>query len=281
MYFLELRVVLIVGFVVLLLVAILAVWLDRRLLRKNQVTGTQSARIDPSQDLNPLLNDLAHELRTPLAVLLTHLQAQRSPNIPTETRQESLRLMQAETRRMSRMVSNILELGELDVRGLTVHRPVDVRALASDVVREMMPLARERGIAVELYAKDGAYLISGDETRLKQVFLNLLDNALKYSRAGDRVDIRLEPDADTEQVLCAVCDTGPGIPLEHLPHLTRRFYRAASDEIEGSGLGLALVAKILQLHGSKLEIDSNSGKENSGTCVNFGLELVSPEEVIE
>lgn len=95
---------------------------------------------------------------------------------------------------------------------------------------------------------------------------------IKYSRPGDRVIVSLGQ-AD-EGITCSVCDTGPGIPAEHLPHVTRRFYRAAPQEIEGSGLGLALVEEILRRHQSRMEIESCTEGEETGTQVRFVLPVL-------
>lgn len=269
----DLRVVLFVILIALVLTALAAIWLDRRLARNRSHQITADVSSSSESHLRPLLNDLAHELRTPLAVLLTHLEIQRRVTVPLETKQESIRLMQAETRRMSQMVSNLLELGELETQGLTARRPVNLRPLVTDVLAEMMPRANENSMTLTLDADGMEYWVNGDEFRLKQVFLNLVDNSLKYARAQDHVQITLERKDTTRQVLCAVCDTGLGIAAEHLPHLTRRFYRGASDEIGGSGLGLALVAAILQLHDSVLEIESKTEGRETGTCVRFALPI--------
>ncbi len=168
-------------------------------------------------------------------------------------------------------------MGELETRGLT-KALVDLRALASEGLAEMQPLAQERQIALTLDAAAGAFWVNGDSARLKQALLNLVDNALKYSRPHDRVEIALARDAARKKITCLVSDTGPGIAAEHLPLLTRRFYRAASDEISGSGLGLALVAAILKLHDSALEIDSQTGGAAAGTRMRFALDMASEME---
>ena len=108
-----------------------------------------------------------------------------------------------------------------------------------------------------------------------QVFLNPLDNVCKYSRPGDRVEVTLR--RGREGIACAVYDTGPGIPAEHLPHITRRFYRADRRGMEGSGLGLALVKEILRRHQSRLEIESRAGGEETGTCARFILPVSEGE----
>lgn len=274
MFILDLRVILFVALLVVCCVALLAVWFDRRFFRKH--SGPNVFRIDDAVSenrLRPFLNDLAHELRTPLAVLLTHLEVQRSPTVSPETKQESIRLMQAEARRMSQMVSNILELGELETHGLTDKRLLDLRALAMQVVSELQLSAQEREITLTFHATQDAFWVNGDSYHLKQVLLNLTDNALKYSRARDRVEISLTRDVAREKILSAISDTGPGIAAEHLPHLTRRFYRATGDAIGGSGLGLSLVAAILKLHDSTLEIESKTSSEDSGTTMRFALDV--------
>lgn len=275
---LDLRIVVFGAAALIVLIVVAAIWFDRRFWRSRfprpftPVTDSSESRI------RPFLNDLAHELRTPLAVLLTHLEIQRSATVPTETKQESIRLMQAEARRMSQMVSNILELGELEAQGLTMLRPVNLNEVAANVLQEMLPLAQESEINLTLNSNADALWVNGDELRLKQVLLNLVENALKYSRAHDRVQIILERDHGLDKILCAVCDTGPGISPEHLPHVKRRFYRGTSEEIGGSGLGLALVDTILQLHDSALKIESNTRGEKTGTCVRFALAIAAEME---
>jgi len=278
MFVVDLRVILFAALLLFILAALLAVWFDRRLWRKPSSPAARATSDSFETRLRPLLNDVAHEFRTPLAVLLVHLEVLRSPTVPPETKQESLRLMHAEARRMSRMVSNILELSEVETRGLAAKSPVDLRALATKVIAEMQPLAQERKIALSLDAAEGAFWVNGDSAWLEQVLMNLTDNALKYSRPQDRVEISLTRDSARKKILCTVCDTGPGIAAEHLPFLTRRFYRAASDEISGSGLGLALVAAILKLHDSTLEIDSQTTGDASGTRMRFGLDMAQEME---
>jgi two-component system phosphate regulon sensor histidine kinase PhoR len=281
MLVLELRLILVGVLVILLVSILLALVLDRRFWRKSSRAVPLAPSDGSEARLRPFLNDLAHELRTPLAVLLTHLEVQRSPTVPPETKQESVRLMQAEARRMSRMVSNILELGELETRGLVAPRLVNLRAMAAEALAELQPLAEERDIALALDAIENAYWVKGDSYRLKQALLNLADNAIKYSRPHDRVEISIERDDARGKILCVVCDTGPGIAAEHLPHLTRRFYRGVSEAISGSGLGLALVAAILKLHDSELEIETKTSGDTTGTRVRFALDSANEMEVTE
>jgi len=169
------------------------------------------------------------------------------------------------------MVHLMLELGRLETSPEIDRLPVDLVDLAERAISSLASQAQERGIHFSLEADSPLPTVWGDPDRLMQVFLNLLDNVLKHCRPGDQATIILRR---TEGgVLCAVQDTGPGIPAEHLPHITRRFYRAAKQEVEGSGLGLALVEEILRRHGSRLEISSQTEGE-TGTCVQFVLPTV-------
>jgi signal transduction histidine kinase len=141
----------------------------------------------------------------------------------------------------------------------------------------MTPQAQRKGVMLSLESDAPLELVIGDAGRLKQVFLNLLDNAIKYIGPGDRVAVSLRQRPGS--VACAVCDDGPGIPPQHLPHVTKRFYRGVPEGSGGSGLGLALVVEILQHHQSQLEIDSRSEGAETGTCVRFALPILSGEEV--
>lgn len=216
-----------------------------------------------------LLSGLAHELRTPIGTLQAHIEAQHIPDLPAETRAQSLEYLRAEVQRMARMVQLMLELGRLDITAEIERRPVELLAVAQEALAQAKAAADERGISLGLQADASLPLVFGDRDRLKQVFLNLLDNAVKYCRPADRVTVTLRREADG--IRCAVCDTGPGIPAQHVPHLTRRFYRAAPQAVEGSGLGLALVQEVLVRHRSRLEIESRAEGDDTGTCMSFLL----------
>ena len=221
-----------------------------------------------------LINTLSHELRTPLATILTHLEVLSLATLSPELRQQSVHLLKAEARRMVRLVQQLLELSRLETSLAIERRPIDLLALVEDTLAQVVPLAEERGIILSLEADPPLPLVAGDGDRLRQVFLNLLDNAVKYCRPGDRVIVALRQEPDGIQ--CVVRDTGPGIPAACLPHLTRRFYRAAAPpDRAGSGLGLALVEEILRRHQSDLEVVSQTEGDETGTLVRFRLPVES------
>ena len=224
-----------------------------------------------------LLSDLSHELRTPLATILTHLQVLHLPDISTKIGQQSLRLLKEEAQRMARLVNDMLELGRLETSAEIERRPVSLLTVVEQAIAQIAPQAEGRKTVISLEADAPLPLVVGNADRLKQVFLNLLNNAVTYSRPGDRVMVSLR--REREGIACAVSDTGPGIPAEHLPHITRRFYRAVPQGEGGSGLGLALVKEILRRHQSRLEIESQTEGEETGTCVRFVLPVLPEEEV--
>ncbi len=218
-----------------------------------------------------LINDLSHELRTPLATILTHLEVLSLPKVSQEIRGQSTQLLKAEAQRMARLVNLMLELGRLETSAEIERRPLDLLPLVEDVVAQVSPQAKERNVTLSIEADTPLPMVVGDGDRLRQVFLNLLDNAVKYCCSGDRVVVALGLREDG--VYCTVSDSGPGVPARHLPHITRRFYRAAPQHLEGSGLGLALVEEILRRHQSSLKIESQTEGEETGTRVSFLLPI--------
>lgn len=219
------------------------------------------------QALRRLLSGLAHELRTPLATMLTHLEVIKLPSIAPEIRTQSLQILEEETRRMLRMAHNVLDLGRLASEPLAL-RPLDLTSVVQAAIAEKLPEAQARGQALSVEIEAGLPMVLGDADRLKQVFLNLLDNAIRYSRAGDRITVTLR--RAPGGIRCVVADTGPGIPEAHLPHVVEPFYRGDAGESGGSGLGLTIVAEILRQHQARLEIESRTEGE-TGTWVRFTL----------
>jgi signal transduction histidine kinase len=227
-----------------------------------------TAQIHTEQTGRALVNDLGHELRTPVATILTHLEILGLDNIGIEGHQQSLDLARKEAHRMGRLINDMLELGRLEVSDELPLRPINILPLVNEVVLQSTPFVQEKQMTLSVDAEANMPVILGSADKLRQVFLNLVDNAVKYCSRNDRIIIQLKKTADGIQ--CSVCDNGPGISSENLPHLTRRFFRAAPESIEGSGLGLALVKEILRRHHSQLQIESPVS-DMQGTCMHFHL----------
>ncbi len=227
---------------------------------------SQQRKLESSSRL--FLNTLSHELRTPLTAILAHVEVLRRADTPLSVQEVSLDLIHQETHRLARLVQDLLTLGRLETTADLGERPVNLLLLIEDAISEVFPLAEARQLSISLEADSPLKLVRGNEDYLKQAVLNLLDNALKYCRAGDEIKVSVKNDPGG--VSCCVADTGPGISTEHLPHLTRRFYRV-NKSVEGTGLGLALVDEILRRHHSQLTIESQSEGPQTGTTFRFVL----------
>jgi two-component system, OmpR family, phosphate regulon sensor histidine kinase PhoR len=208
----------------------------------------------------------SHELRSPLTVISGYLETlARDPGLEADL-QGPLAEMRRQADRMTAIIRDLLELSRLEETNEIVGgKPVDVAALVSMLRKDV--LARPVHPAdVSIHLESEARLI-GDEPEIHSAFSNLVDNAAKYTPADGALAIRWRVDADGGHF--SVSDTGIGIPPEHIPRLTERFYRVdagRSRATGGSGLGLAIVKHVLQRHGGTLEVKSTLGVGSTFTC---------------
>ncbi len=223
-----------------------------------------------------LLKELSHELRTPLSIILTNLNLLKMGNLPADAAQEALAMAETEARHLSALINDMFQLGQLETRERLVLRPLDLAELAGQVAAEMAPAFQTRDIALTLAAAEDLPLALGDATWLRRALHNLLDNALKFCEPGDAVQVQIQTDA--AGVRFQLCDTGPGIPPDHLPMVTRRFYRVQPEGAPGSGLGLALVAEILRHHHSQLQLQSPPPGQERGLCASFVLSAAGGDD---
>ncbi|MGC8489496.1 MAG: sensor histidine kinase [Clostridia bacterium] len=203
-----------------------------------------------------MVADVAHELRTPLSILMGYLEAMRDGVVPSGD--ESLQVVETQGRHLTRLVQDLQELALSDAGELaTDWEALDLRLLTGGVVPAWQVEARARGVDLR-FADDGPSLpVRGDPERLRQVLGNFLANAIKYTPQGGRVVVRASRAGAWARV--SVSDTGPGIPAEDLPHLFERFYRvdrARSSRTGGSGLGLAIAKNLVERQGGRVGVDS-------------------------
>jgi heavy metal sensor kinase len=220
--------------------------------------------------------DASHELRTPVAVIRNKAGVALLDTLTLPEAMTVLREIRGETERLSQLISDLLALARGDEGQAHFERePVQFDLLVATVVATAEPLATERGVHLEVEVRDPVTLV-GDEARLMQVVMNLLDNAIRYSNPGGRVTVTVEKVASTARLV--VRDTGIGIAPEHLPHIFERFYRAdpARSRLggSGSGLGLAIVAWLVHAHGGSIEVESQVG---AGSCFTFVLPLLAAD----
>jgi heavy metal sensor kinase len=232
--------------------------LERLAISLNHMIGRLEDAIRSSKRF---VADASHELRTPLAVLRGELEGLAQDPALEPAVQERLGGMLEEVDRLADIVQALLALSRLDAgEGRTEKVSFNLGALAATTADQMTLLAEDKSISI-IREESGEVLVEGDRSRLKQVIVNLLDNAVKYAPAGGTV--RLAVSRSDGRAVLEVEDNGVGIPPEALPHVFERFYRVDDSRSRmqgGVGLGLAIVKSICDAHGIAVEVHSIAGK---------------------
>lgn len=210
--------------------------------------------------------DASHELRTPVAVVLTQTQSALARQRPAEEYREALAACQRAAQRMRRLLESLLELARLDSSqaGPARRLPCDLGALAASTVEQLRPDAVAHEVTMAIDASPAP--CRGDPEQLERVLSNLVANAIQYNRPGGTVNVRCGLEGDL--AVLSVQDTGLGIAAEDLPHVFERFYRAdrsRSGNGDRAGLGLAIVKAIVDAHGGRIEGASEPGRGSTFT----------------
>ena len=219
---------------------------------------------------NDFISSVSHELRTPLTAIKGWAEtlADMGGEVDPEMLAKGMRVITSETERLAGMVEELLDFSRIQSgRMKLVKDRMDVIAELSEAVLMFEERARHEGKRLIYNEPDQFASFMGDRNRLRQVFVNIIDNALKYSDRGDTVTVRAS--VSESQVDISVADTGIGIREEDLPKIKEKFFKANSTR-RGSGIGLAVADEIVSLHGGTLDITS---KENVGTRVTIHLPL--------
>ena len=207
--------------------------------------------------------NVSHELRTPLTVVHGYLDLIEPEQIPEF--ESILRELRNQSRRMTRIVEDLLTLSRLDAEETLPASRVAMGPLLKSLQRDAEGLSRGRHTIVARV--EGAHDLQGSSTDLHSAFSNLVSNAVRYTPVGGHIQIVWASNENGGQL--SVIDSGHGIPAEHLPRLTERFYRVStsrSRESGGTGLGLSIVKHVLQLHDAHLRINSEVGVGSTFTC---------------
>ena len=238
-----------------------------RLADVSMVRAAEKARVD-------FVANASHELRTPLATVLGYAETLGEEDLPDELRQRFAGSILHEARRMLRVVEDLMSLSRIEAdRFVLPAGRVDPAELVTMAAANASALAERRGCQVRVDAAESLPSIPGDSAQLLQVLDNLLANALRYGCSPDRPEVLLSAAVSGRSVVFVVADKGDGIPPEHLPRITQRFYRvdeARSRDSGGTGLGLAIVKHIVERHRGTLDIRSRVGQ---GTEVRVRLPL--------
>jgi two-component system phosphate regulon sensor histidine kinase PhoR len=215
--------------------------------------------------------NVSHELRTPLSILRGYIETMLDdPKMPHGETVRILEVMDQHSKRLGLLADDLLTLARLESGSSTIQlREIDLLRFLSDLVRDWRKKFQAKNLEPIVEVSDDCATIRADEERLREVFDNLLDNAVKYSANGGV--IRVAGEQRNGEVILTVTDSGAGISREDLPRIFERFYRAdkaRSRELGGTGLGLAIVKHIAQLHGGRVEAESELGK---GTTIRVVL----------
>jgi len=221
-----------------------------------------------------LVTNISHDLRTPLASMQGYIETLiiKDDSLDAAMRRQYLEVARKHATHLSRLIQDLFELAMLDASRVTPDfEQFSLPELIHDVVQEFELQAREANVSLEVHPPDAAVSVFADISLIQRVLENLVGNALKYTPAGGKVSISIERSAAAVGV--SVADTGPGISQEALPHIFDRFYKADQQDEQGNGsmgLGLAIAKRILELHSSKISVES---KERQGTRFHFDLPL--------
>jgi two-component system OmpR family sensor kinase len=237
-----------------------------------------TARVQSTQrSQRDFVANVSHELKTPLTSIQGFAQALQDGTASTpEARQQAAGIIQAEAERMNRMVLDLLDLARIDSGTLELERlPIDLPALLHSLTAKFGPQAHAAQVSLHV---DAAPLpaLTGDADRLAQAFMNLVDNAIKFTPPGGSITLRAKLAEARIQV--EVSDTGAGIPPEALAHIFDRFYQAdpsrPGGRKHGAGLGLSIVKEIIAAHGGKITVRSAPGE---GSTFTITLPLTNPQ----
>ncbi len=212
-----------------------------------------------------LMADIAHELRTPLAVMQGQLEGMLDGVYPRDD--AHLAPLLDETRFMTRLIEDLRTAGLAEAGALRLAKePVDLAALAGETVGTFQAQADAAGVALAAHFADDVPPVEADPTRIREVLSNLIANALRYTPRGGTIGVRGTFEREAQHVTVAVSDSGAGIAPEDLPHIFDRFTR--SRDSGGSGLGLAIAKNLVAAHGGEIRAESAPGQ---GTTITFTL----------
>lgn len=206
------------------------------------------------------ITNISHELRTPVTVMRSSLEALSDGVVSDQDKVEEYhRQMLSESIHLERMVNDLLELSRLQNTHYSIEKaPVNLTEILEDAVRSVRQIAREKNVAVQFDKEVQSYVLDGDYGRLRQMFMIILDNAVKFSPENRTVNVTMKQ--ENEQGIISITDEGKGILPEDREHIFERFYKAAGEENKkGTGLGLAIAKQIAQRHNAQIGVMSEPG----------------------
>jgi signal transduction histidine kinase len=223
---------------------------------------------------NDFISSVSHELRTPLTAIRgwseTMLEAGADADADSkQTIEKGMKIIASETSRLSDMVEDLLDFSKMQSGRLKLQKTAtDALAELSDAVSVYTEKAKKEQVDLVYNEPDFAAVIHGDKNRIRQVFINIIDNAVKYNSPGGKVIIGVA--IEESRLVISVCDDGCGISEKDLPKVKDRFFKA-NNSVRGSGIGLAVADEIIAMHDGSLGIES---EQNKGTTVTIKLPIM-------
>ncbi|WP_208558760.1 HAMP domain-containing sensor histidine kinase [Marinilactibacillus kalidii] len=218
------------------------------------------------------INNISHELRTPLVMVQGYSEAIIDDIAETiDEKKEMAQIISDESQRMNRMVNEMLDLSRMEAGFIEIEKDsIDLNRYLSTLVARFKKMASEVNVTINLDVPDETILLSIDKDKMDQVFVNLINNAIRHTgmtdKAAKTVTLRLFEDTNLEEIILEVSDTGTGIPKEDVPYIFDRFFKADksrknySDNATGTGIGLSVVQSIIEAHGGRLSVESTLGR---------------------
>lgn len=211
-------------------------------------------------------SDAAHELRTPLAALHTHVQIMQKSN-SIEQCQEGMEKIILGIRRSTHVVQQLLDISRMAPNSVISVENVNLYTETQEVLADMAPLAVKKNIELELVGQNRQSVIQGNSTSITILVRNLVDNAIRYTPEKGKILVRIQ--CTDKQTILTIEDNGPGIPANKRERVFDRFYRISNHEAHGCGLGLGIVRQIVQLHRADIRLDQSKSSTGLLVTVNF------------
>ncbi|HAX68728.1 MAG TPA: hypothetical protein DCY14_03895, partial [Anaerolineae bacterium] len=224
---------------------------------------------------NEFIATASHDLKNPIMSISGYSDLLSKAGPLNQQQQDFVGYIQSSARNMLELVQNMLQLTEIDLQQMQERREaLDAVELLEAVVNESQILAKEKGQTLEISNTKGSVQVEGDSLQVRQVYRNLIGNAIKYTPEGGKVSVSSH--TQDGNLIIQIRDTGYGIPAADLPFIFDRFYRVRSgkaSEIEGNGLGLAIVKSVIEKHGGQVRVESEVG---TGTRFEVSLPACKP-----
>jgi two-component system NtrC family sensor kinase len=203
---------------------------------------------------------VSHDLRSPLTAILGYVELIERSGPVTAQQKEFIRRVQASVQQITRLVTDLLDLGRIEAGLDSAMEKTPLHVLARYALETLRPAAETKGVTLEADVSDDLPMVIGDPIRLRQMIGNLIENAIKYTPPQGKVTVRMAPEG--EQLILQVPDTGPGIPPADQPYLFDKFFRASNvpDDLPGTGLGLSIVKSIVDRHRGRIWVESETSR---------------------